>query len=101
MSKHGRPPTKEGDAGTKLVRVADDLAEKLSDLSLVHPKKTAQILDPLIRAEIEKLHEDYRPQIEAAKAADEVHKQELQRIKAEAEKQAAQEGVPKKPKRGA
>lgn len=99
MGKTGRPPKSAGDAGTKQVRVFEDLAEMLSDLSLVHPKSTAQILDPLIRAEVEDLHEKYRPQIEKAKAAKKTADEQLQRIKDEAERIANQQPEPKK-KRG-
>lgn len=69
MAKTGRPRKEDGDAGTKQIRVFDDLGEMIADLSEVLPKSTAQICDPLLRPEITKLCEKYKPQITAIKAA--------------------------------
>lgn len=100
MGKQGRPPKNAGDRGTKQVRVFEDIADMLSDLSLVYPQSTAQILDPLIRAEVEELHEKYLPKIEEAKAAKAIAEEKLQKIREEAQRIANDEKGPKKPKRG-
>ncbi len=47
----GRPKKGEEAQETRQIRVFNDVAEMLADLALVHPRSTAQILDPLIRAE--------------------------------------------------
>ena len=75
-----------------------DVAMMLSDLAIVHPKSTAQLLDPLIRAEITELHERYLPQIKAAKKAHEEAEEKLTKLRQEAQKIESE--PPKKPKRG-
>ncbi len=97
MAKSGRPPKHAGDQGTKQVRVNEDIAEMLSDLSLVHPKSTAQILDPLIREEVVELHRRYLPKILEAKAVQTTAEEALKKIQEEAEKLANDQ--PKKGKR--
>lgn len=100
MAKTGRPPKHSGDQGTKQVRVNEDLAEMLSDLSLVHPKSTAQILDPLIRAEVEELHKKHLPKIEEAKATRAAAEEQMLRIRQDAERLANEPEQKPKPKRG-
>ena len=101
MAKTGRPPKSAGEQGTKLVRVNADVADMLSDLALVHPKSTAQILDPLIRGEVEELHKKYLPKIEEAKAVQAAADAKLKQIQKEVEQIATEQSeTTKKPKRG-
>jgi FtsZ-binding cell division protein ZapB len=99
MAKGGRPKKEDGDQETRQVRVFGDVADKLADLALVYPKTTAQVLDPLIRAEVEALHEKYKPLIEEAKAALRVQQEALDKARQKAE-QLANEQTGKRPKRG-
>lgn len=99
MAKTGRPPKGAGNQGTTQVRVNDDLAAMLSELSLVHPKSTAQILDPLIREEVQRLYELYLPKITEAKAVKAAADENLKRIQDEAQKMATEPPAPKKPRK--
>jgi hypothetical protein len=98
MTKSGRPLESEGDQATKQVRIFKDLADMLSDLALVHPKVTAQILDPLIRAEVTELHALYLPKITEAKRVQKENEERLQKVRDEAAKLTEQ--PVKKSKRG-
>lgn len=81
MAKGGRPKKDDGEQGTRQVRVFDDIAEMLADLSLVHPKSTAQILDPLIRPEVEELHRKFKHLIDEARATEAARVAENKRLR--------------------
>lgn len=50
MAKMGRPRKDEGESGTTQVRVYTEMAEMISELTLVLPKTSAQIIaDAAIR----------------------------------------------------
>jgi len=105
MARGGRPKKSDGEQETRQIRVFGDIADMLADLSLVHPKSTAQICDPLLRAEITELHERYREQIDAAKAARLAHEQALEKARQDALRIATEAPAaprpqpPKKPRR--
>lgn len=66
--KSGRPPTEAGDQGTKPVRVFADVAEKATELADVFGQNTAQLLDPMIRGEVEALYEEHKAELERMRA---------------------------------
>jgi hypothetical protein len=74
MKKAGRPHNQEGsgDKYTKMVRLPTDLAEKLGWLvRLSKEKKTAaQIVDPMIRPQIEARYEKIRAEVEDIKRSE-------------------------------
>lgn len=84
MAKMGRPRKGEAKAETGQVRVSPELAEMLSDLALVHPKTTAQILDEIALADVRELHSTYRPLIEKALATSQSAQAALQKLQEEA-----------------
>lgn len=99
--KIGRPKAEEGDAGTGLVRVFEDIRDMLSDITLVKPDmKTAQILDPLIRPEVTRIWEKFKAQIEDAKNAARIAGEALERARQDAARVADERVVVKKPKPG-
>lgn len=63
--KGGRPTLSAGDQGTRQVRVFADLADIISVLTDVLGQSCAQLLDPMIRPDLEALHDRYRTQIDA------------------------------------
>lgn len=71
MAKTGRPTTGEGDRGTRQVRVMEDIAEMCGWIVRVEGGTTAQLLDPMVRAEIEARYERHRAAIEKIRAAEE------------------------------
>lgn len=85
MAKTGRPKKGESEGGTTQVRCFDDMAEKLSDLTLVLPLSTAQILQRVAGANLNELHETHAARIEQVKAK--------RRAAEEAERQAKEESV--------
>lgn len=91
--KGGRPKTGQGEQGTRQIRVFDDLADKLSWIVRVLDTSTAQLLDPMIRADIESLYQRHEPAILRIKAAEEA----LKRAEEEAASQANQP-APKRPR---
>jgi hypothetical protein len=96
MAKMGRPRKEDGEAGTTLVRVNDEMARMLSDLVLVLPKTTAQIIQQAAGVEIEELHRKYAPQIANVRAAQKAADEALQNARAEAEKMDKQETNPRR-----
>jgi hypothetical protein len=84
MAKTGRPRKGEPKAETEQVRVSPELKELLSDLALVYPKSTAQILDQIALAEVRELHAAYKPLIDKAKATNESAAAALQKLQEEA-----------------
>jgi hypothetical protein len=92
MAKQGRPPTGDGERGTKQVRLMEDLAEKCAYIVKVEGGTTAQLLDPMIRDEVEARYERHRPAIEKIKAAEE----ELRKVVEEANLSSQRKG--RKPK---
>lgn len=79
----------------------EDIADWLADLALVHPKSTAQILDPLIRVEVQALHERYLPQIEEAKRLQAEADEKLAKVREQAAQLAEAAEPPKKKPKGA
>lgn len=66
----GRPPLAEADRSrTRLVRLALDLADKLAEVTEVEATTAADVLDPLVRAEIENRHRVNLPAIKMLRAA--------------------------------
>lgn len=80
----GRPPKESGDQGTKQVRLFTDLGEKVADLADLFKISTAQICDPLLRADIEAQWDENRTQIERMKELK--NEQEKIREKAQSKK---------------
>lgn len=100
MAKAGRPRKDDTEPGTRMVRLFEDLADLLSDLSLVLPKTIAQIVDPLLRPEIELLHERYKAQIETVKAAQKAAEDALAKARIEAAQIDQPKPTPKRPRPG-
>lgn len=82
----GRPPKENGDQGTHHVRIYSDLGLMIADLADLLGKSTASICDPILRADVEALWNEHRPQIERMK--------ELRK-----EQESIREKVKAKPKR--
>jgi hypothetical protein len=98
MARGGRPKADEGDRGTRQVRVFDDVADMLSLLVRVLGTNTAQLLDPMIRPDLESLYEQHRPAIEQIKAAEErlrTAEAQLRQAVDDAARQAAAKPKPK------
>jgi hypothetical protein len=76
MAKTGRPLSSEGERGTKQVRIMEDLAEMCSWIVRVEGGTTAQLLDPMVRAEVEARYERHKAAIEKIRAAED----ELRRV---------------------
>lgn len=69
--KRGRPmkPEGSGDETTKMVRLANDVAEMIGWIVKVDGGTAAQLLDPLIRAPIQARYRQIQPQVERIKQA--------------------------------
>lgn len=84
-ARGGRPPKDAGSQGTAQVRMFTDIAEKVNDLADLWGQSTAQVLDPITRAEIETLWNRNKADIEKMKELnrqqDEIRRQALQRVK--------------------
>ena len=74
----------DGDAGTRQVRVFEDVGEMISWIIRVEGGKTANLLDPMIRAQVTARYQKHREVIDKIRAAEEA----LERVETEA-KQAA------------
>lgn len=81
VPKMGRPKKGEPKAETTQVRVSPEMAELLSDLALVHPKTTAQILDQLALIDVRELHGRYKKLIDDAKATSENAEAKLKQLR--------------------
>lgn len=57
------------DRQTKQVRIYEDLAGKLGDITDVTDQSIADLLDPIIRTHIEETHEKLAPAIKAIRTA--------------------------------
>jgi hypothetical protein len=79
----------DGEAGTRQVRVMEDLGEMISWIIRVEGGKTANLLDPMIRAQITARYQKHKEVIEKIRAAED----NLNRIEEEA-KQAAKKRKP-------
>ena len=71
----GRPKKSEGEKGTRHVRVFEDIADMLGWVyhfreQAGHRESVAQIVDPLIRAQVAAMYEPYRAAVEAIQAAE-------------------------------
>lgn len=58
---------------TRQVRIYEDLAKKLGDITDVTDQSIADLLDPIIRAHIEETHEKLKPAIKTIRAARSKH----------------------------
>lgn len=67
----GRPPRDEGDRGTRQIRVFEDLGEMISWIIRVEGGTTANLLDPMIRAQILARYTKHQDVIAKLKAAEE------------------------------
>lgn len=85
MAKTGRPRNGESDGSTTQVRCFEEMARKLSDLALVLPLSTAQILQRVAGANLDELYETHEKRIAEVKAK--------RRAAAEAERQAKEESA--------
>lgn len=85
MAKSETEPMGEA---TRQVRVFEDMGEMISWIVRVEGGTTANLLDPMIRVQIEAKYAKHRAVIDKIKAADD----ELQRVEKEA-KQRASESV--------
>lgn len=65
----GRPRKEEGDANTKAVRVFPDLKEMIAWITLIKKKKSANYLDPILRAQVTADYEEIKPAVAAYKKA--------------------------------
>lgn len=100
-TKRGRPKAEEGESGTGHVRVFEDIRDMLSDITLVRTDlTTAQILDPLVRAEVTQLWEKHRVQIDAAKAAQRAADESLEKARQDAARVAEEKAGARKPRTG-
>jgi hypothetical protein len=86
MAKMGRPKAGEPRGETELVRASPELKQLLSDLALVHPKTTAQLLDQFALIEVRELHARFKPLIDKAKATSANAEATLQKLADEAAK---------------
>lgn len=73
--KGGRPTKHEGGRGTRQIRVFEDIADMLGWVYHFREQaggreSIAQIVDPLLRAQVVALYEPYRPAVEAIQAAE-------------------------------
>lgn len=94
-----RPKASDGDAGTRQIRVNDDLAEMISLIVRVLGGSSAQLVDPWIRPEVMAIYEKHRTAIEPIREAErKVREAEelLKRTEEDAARQAA--AKPRKPK---
>lgn len=66
MAKTGRPPNEQQ---TRQIRVNEDIAEKLAWVAELSDDTIADIVDPILRAEVEDRYEAIRHRVEAIKAA--------------------------------
>lgn len=71
-NRGGRPRADEGDRGTRQIRVFDDVGEMLSLLVRILGTSTAQLLDPMIRPDLESMCKRHEAEIAKIKEADEV-----------------------------
>ncbi len=85
MAKTGRPRKDEGDAGTTQIRVFDEMAEMVSDLLLVLPLSTAQIMQRVALTDLKELHETHKPRVEKVKAARRAAETVMMKAREEAE----------------
>lgn len=90
MAKAGRPKLDDSDRGTKQVRVFEDLAEMISWIVRIEGGTTANLLDPMIRAEVESRYERHRAAIEKIRAAED----ELRKVETEAIRQSQKKRKP-------
>lgn len=60
---------KKTDSPTRQIRVAEDLADKLSWLAELGDEPVAEIVDPLLRPEIERRYAAIEDRVEIIKAA--------------------------------
>ena len=101
MAKTGRPRRGESEGETTQIRVFNEMAALVSDLLLVLPLSTAQIMQRVGGANLKELHETHLPKIRTVKAAREAAEEAQKKAQAEA---AAQLDEPKpksrKPKEG-
>jgi hypothetical protein len=87
-AKGGRPPRDAGDQATRQVRVFSDLAEMIAEVVEVVDVASANLLDPILRPDVEALHEKHLPRILKLRAA----KEQLRRTEEEVRGQVSQEG---------
>lgn len=64
----GRPP-RGTSRPTRLIRVSEDLADKLSWIAEFGDDVVAEIVDPLIRPEVERRYEQIESRVEIIKTA--------------------------------
>lgn len=69
--KRGRPPKEDGsgDAGTRMVRLYNDVADMIGWIVELEGGTAAQLLDPLIRGPIIARFERIKPQVQKIKKA--------------------------------
>ena len=79
----------ESEAGTRQVRVFEDVGEMISWIVRVEGVKTSNLLDPMIRAQVTARYQKHKEVIGKIRAAEET----LERVEAEA-KQTAKKRKP-------
>ncbi len=72
----GRPSVEEGSAETELVRLPGDLAEMIRWIIRVEGGSAAQLVGPMIRAQIVARHTKHLATIEKMKAARKINEKE-------------------------
>ena len=70
----------DGEAGTRQVRVFEDVGEMISWIVRVEGVKTSNLLDPMIRAQVTARYQKHKEVIEKIRAAEEA----LERVETEA-----------------
>lgn len=67
----GRPKASEGEAGTRQIRVNEDLADMISLVVRVIGGSSATLVDPMIRPDVVALYEKHKAAIEGIRLAEE------------------------------
>jgi hypothetical protein len=96
VAKTGRPRKGE-EGGTTQIRVFEDMAAMVSDLLLVLPLTTAQIVQRVCGNNLRELHETYKKQIDSVKAAERAA--EEAKRKAQEEAAILEQREPSRPRR--
>lgn len=66
----GRPRKEEGERGTRQIRAFEDIADMLGWICHFEGGSVAQILDPMLRAQVAARYAPYAGAVEAIKAAE-------------------------------
>lgn len=86
----------DAEKGTHQIRVHADLGEMISWIIRVEGGKTAQLLDPMLRAQIVARYEKYRDEIELLRKADLAVREAEEKVKARIGQREAEENPKKK-----